>query len=244
MSTSGELIERIRGDYLDDEVGVDEDYAMVSDTTLYRFINEAQRESCRRMDLIFDDFTTAVCSITLADGTRSYQLHKAITKLERVSYNGVELTKMTMDELDYSNPSWREQTGVPTQYVVRQRKIYPVPSPGADQDTDLLSLEVYREPLVVIEDDQDLEIPDEFHEDLIPWVLFRVYHKRDEDIFDPEKGKVHLAEFIERFGDTVPAHVRMHQFENPPVTTLRGNKGYSMTGNLSMSEEVTEDSDW
>jgi len=223
---------------------VDEDYSMVTDSTLYRFINEAQVQTCRRMDLIFDDTVPSVCSITLVAGTRSYKLNRFITRLEHVSYDGTELVKKTPEELDVSDPTWRTLTGVPTMYVVRQRKIYPVPAPTADEVAIPLALEVYRLPRFDIDCDDELEIPLEFQDDLIPWVLYRVYHKRDEDIFDPDKGKMHLAEFIETFGEVVPADVRLYQFENPKKATIRPSTGYAMTNSLSMGEEALEDDDW
>ncbi len=300
MSTASELITIGREDYLDDTVGATAGDGLVTDATFLRFLIEAQEQACRRMDLLYDETTAAICTLTLVDGTRVYLLDSRITKLERVEYDSAAIPQKTVEELNISNPTWRTDTGEPTQFVVRQRSLYPIPYPGADEDTDTLSLEVYRLPLVDLRNDSawvlstvtaagsyitntalthyfyttaggtthsseptwdttvgnttadnDVtwtcvaaiantpEIPDEFHHALVYWALYRVYNKRDEDSFDPNKAAMFYGQFKEVFGELVAADVRIHQFENPRTLTLGVGNAYSMTQGLT-----AEDDDW
>jgi len=224
------LITEVRTDYLDDTLGVDTNDALVSEASLLRFTDEAEEQSCRRMDLLYDETTASVCAITIADGTKAYAIDSRITKLERVSWNGIDLPKK--HESEYSGTSWRETEGEPTSYYVKQRSIYLHPTPDADavSEDNALALAVFRTPETSITADTDTpEIPAEFHRDLINWVLYRVYNLRDEDLFDPAKASYYLSAFTNSFGPEVPADVRQHQFESPRTQVLRPKTGYQFT---------------
>ena len=194
------------------------------------------------MDLLYDETTAAVCTHTLVDGTQVYPLDSRITKLERVSYKGIDLPKMR--ESEYSGTTWRTDSDEPTSYYVRQRSIYLHPTPDADADTESMSLAVYRMPLAKIEDeDADIEIPVEFHMPLVYWALYRVYNLRDEDLQDPTKAGFYLSKFVDVFGEEVPADVRIHQFESPQMQTLRPKAGYQYT-NSELSDPDFDNTGW
>ncbi len=224
------LITRITEDYMDDTLGLADGDSLAGETTLIRHIDEAEKEACRRMDLIYDETTSAVCEHTIVDGTRAYALDSRITKLERVTWNSIDLPKRV--ESEYEGSTWRTDEDDPTSYHVRGRTLYLQPIPDADavSTSTTLYLAVYRMPLVDIDAVTDEpEIPSEFHLALIYWVLYRILSKRDEDINDPMGAPFYLNKFVEVFGPEVPADVRMHQFESPRVQTLRPKLGYQYT---------------
>jgi len=81
---------------------------------------------------------------------------------------------------------------------------------------------------------QEFEIPEEYHRDLIWWVLYECYGKRDIDSFDNDKATEYLVMFNTIFGETVSAKVRQHQFESPRSLVIRP----------ITNTRVAEDTDW
>lgn len=224
-----EIITQLREDYLDDTLGVDTNDSLVSEKALVRFADEAQKESCRRMDMIYDQDTAAICTINFLANGQGLALDKRITKLERVMLDGVELIKKSESELKARNPAWLTYTGTPTCYYIKQRKIYLHPIPVI---VGVLNLAVYRLPLSDIRSTATaFEIPDEFQPDLIYWMLYRTYNLRDEDLHDPKNAALYFEQFTQNFGKPVPADVRIHQFESPASQSLRPATGYSFTNN-------------
>jgi len=89
-----ELITILREEYLDDvsdNPEQDEDDYRWSTSFLSRALATSEMEACRRANLIFDNSTVAVCTITLVSGTHTHTLHDKITKLEQVIYDGEPL---------------------------------------------------------------------------------------------------------------------------------------------------------
>ena len=237
-----DLITRVREDYLDDTLGVDTNDSLVSEAALIRFTDEAQKEACRRMDMLYDETTELVCKISYLTGGNGFLLDNRITVLERVMLSGIELTHKTEAEIKTGNAAWMTYTGPPTCYYIKQRTIYLHPIPESAGDLDLA---VYRLPMEDVNNTAGfvLEIPEEFQIDLINWVLWRVYNKRDEDVFNPQDAALFLDRFEQVFGKTVPADVRLHRFESPRIQTLRPAKGYSFTGNNNQ-DDPDFDSNW
>jgi hypothetical protein len=224
-----DLITLVREDYLDDTLGVDTNDSLVSEESLVRFANDAQKESCRRMDMLYDQDTAAICEIDFLTDGAALALDSRIVKLERVMLDGVELTKKTEQEIKAGNAAWMTYTNTPTSYYVKQRKIYLHPIPVV---VGTLDLAVYRLPVDEITATTDsFVIPEEFQLDLINWMLFRVYNLRDEDLYDPKNAAFYSDQFTQDFGPTVPADVRLHMLESPKTQTLRPTTGYSYTNN-------------
>jgi hypothetical protein len=89
-----------------------------------------------------------------------------------------------------------------------------VASPAAT--LGILNLEVYRLPAKDFISTSDIpEIPDEFHRDLIYWVLHEAYKKQDSDAFNQERSDYFLSKFTEAFGDYVSSEVRLNQMQQP-----------------------------
>ena len=230
-----DLITRVREDYLDDTLGVDTNDSLVSEAALVRFTDEAQKEACRRMDMLYDETSDPVCKIIYGAGDNGFKLDGRVTVLERVMLSGVELPKKTEEEIKTGNAAWMSYTGKPTCYYVKQSTIYLHPIPEFAGE---LNLAVYRLPLSDVRKAKgcSLEIPEEFQIGLIDWILYRTYNKRDEDLFDPNNAALYLNAFETMFGKPVPADVRLHRLESPRMQTLRPATGYSFTGDSNQSD--------
>jgi hypothetical protein len=237
MSTAGELFTIVTDDYLDDSVTNDQGW---SEAFAFRAINEAQKQSCNRSKLIYDDTTTAICEITLVNGQSSYSISELITDIEYVSFEGLEITQKTKDEMKHATPGWRTLTGMTDKtvnYVIRGKKIRFIPSPDATDAGKKVYLEVYRLPKTTITASGNTpEIPTEFHRDLIYWMLHEAYKKQDADAYNQEKSDYWLNEFEIVFGKFVSAQVRATILEQPRSMGLRTN-AYTTNLNKTLSEE-------
>lgn len=215
------LITQVREDYLDD---TNSDAYLWSDASLLRKFTEAERQACNRANLIYDD-STYYTSLTLVSGQASYDLDPKITVVENIIFDGDIVVKKTREELDKLQPTWRTDTGMADKViyaVITGKQIRFNYIPDATDAGEVVSLEVYRLPDVDITSaSQEPEIPEEYHRDLIYWVLHECYKKQDVDTFNQEKSDSFLARFDGVFGPYVSARVRRHQFENPRSTHIR-----------------------
>ena len=147
-----ELIAVVREDYLDDvpdiAVPTAADYRW-SSAFILRNLNQGEREAADRGNLFFDDSTTSICSIALVDGTALYSLDRRIKRVVRCVFDNLTLKHTTERALDADYAGWRDyESGVPKQFVTyADRTIRFVPAPGADQDAENATLDVYRLPL-------------------------------------------------------------------------------------------------
>lgn len=216
-----QLIEIIREDYLDD---VEQGY-LWSDDSLLRKITQAEVEACNRAKLLFDDSTASYTQIELVAGQASYPFSEKLTSIESIIFGGNVIAKKNKEELDLTVPTWRTDSGMAgmTVYaVVSGRSIRFTPIPDADDAGGIVYLEVYRLPIKSSYNENDtLEIPQEFHYALIYWVLHECYKKQDADTFNQEKSDYYLMRFNQFFGEPVTAKVRQHQFESDKSLMLR-----------------------
>lgn len=241
-----ELITRLREDYLDDTLGVDNFDSLVSEKALLRFASEAQLQATRRGDLVYDEDTAEVCNITLVTDQRGYSFHSAINRIKRVSYNGENLCHVTEKELDRENKYWRTlDTGVPVKYYIRSRKIYLVPAPSLLEIGKPLELAVYRSQISDFKNiRQYFELAEEEQQDLIYWMLYRVYNLRDEDLYDPNASAMYKGLFEESYGPVIPARVRTHQFESPELLTHIQSDKYAYTGDSDLTDDDFDKVGW
>lgn len=243
-----ELITRLREDYLDDTLGVNNNDSLVSETALIRFADEAQDQSCRRGNLLYDESDPTICRITLVNGTRNYQLDQKITVLEKVLLEGKELIHTTEDGLDSLYSGWRLTTaskGPPTHYYIRQRTLYTYPIAGIESDTKTLDLSVYRKPKTQLTAVGDaFEIFEEAQDDLIYWMLYRTYNLRDENLTDPTAAALYYGLFETSYGQEVPLRVRIHQFENPKILQHVPSDYYAFTNKTARQDDDFDNRGW
>ena len=241
-----EIITRLREDYLDDTLGVDEDDSLVTDTSLLRFADEAQKQACRRGNFIYDETTATVCTIQLVEDQRAYPFDQNITVLQRVSFDGTDLNKTTEEALQNKDSNWRTaDSSDPTCFYVRGRTIYVYPVPSLEASAKTLDLSVYRYPISSFRSDkQSFEIFEEAQDDLIYWMLYRVYNLRDEDLNDPTAAAYYYSLFQEVYGEVVPARVRIHQFESPETLVHTTPDGYSFTNGSTQTDPDFDTRGW
>lgn len=218
-----ELITILREDYLDDTFSGWEDASQVerddqflwSDKALLRYINEAQKQACNRTDFLFDDEEFI---IALVAGSPSYSIDQKIISIEQVTFDD-RITAKHRSKISFQtdNPGWRTDEGMEGKelsFIIRSRKLRIHPIPDASDAGKLLTLDTYRLPLDTITSASDeLEIPEEFHRDLILWVLYEAYLKQDAETYDPKKSAGYLAQFNLKFGIPVPSEVRLNQLQ-------------------------------
>jgi len=226
-----DLITRVREDYLDDTLGVNNNDSLVSEAALIRFADEAQDQACRRGDMIYDESDATIRQIQLIDGVRGYKLNQKITVLERVLIDNVGLKHTTESGMDSNVPGWRAAAkGPPTHYYIRQRTLYVDPVPDVSAAAKTLDLSVYRKPKTALTAIGDsFEIFEEAQDDLVYWMLYRVYNLRDEDLNDPTAAKMYYRLFEKSYGEEVPLRTRIHQFENPRLLQNYLNDNYSIS---------------
>jgi hypothetical protein len=180
------------------------------------YANDAQNEACRRARLLVDSSTAAVCSITLVNGTATYDLHDSILFVRRArlveisSGDGLTVLKRChVADLDnVAGPGWQEEVGQPRGYVpdMDDHAFRPYPTP----DTALwkVALTVVRMPLVPsvnatypMEDGEDTpEIRSRWHIGLVNWMLARAYRKQDSQTYNPKLADAFEADFEREFG--------------------------------------------
>ncbi|MBZ0158397.1 MAG: hypothetical protein K8I29_19540 [Alphaproteobacteria bacterium] len=217
--TLQEILDAARNDFLADK----NTPKLWSDDTLARYANEAEREACRRADLLIDSTTIAVCSIAVSANTASYALHGKIRRVleAKLASQPVPLFLKTKGELDELYPEWRNETGTPVYVIPNPTTVRLVPTPTA---TDTLALEVVRLPLadMSLEDpDATPEIPEAYHFDLIDWICHLAYSKQDAETMDLEKAKLHEARFTAKFGPRPSALSETNRVRSPRNRGMR-----------------------
>lgn len=231
-----DLVTIIREDYLDDAI---EDY-LWPDAFMYRALTEAERQACNRTDFLYDETTAEIVELTLVEGQQSYAIHPKVTFIDRVEFDSKIVTHISLDERDRFHADWRTASGLGSNdmsYWVRHRKIYFDRTPDAIDAGSTVYLRVYRLPLESITGGSDeLEIPEEFHTDLIQWVLYQAYTKQDADGYDANRAKIHLRNFENAFGNFVPSEVRLNQMQEP--------KGLRPRAVNYLGTSTNEDADW
>jgi hypothetical protein len=170
--------------------------SLIHNDDILIFMDEAQKEFCRHID-IFPDSTTY--SISVVAGTKLYALDPRITRIRRgvLASNGEVLEAKTVAEMDdgYSTndygvrtvTDWETVTGSPKFLVtdVEFGMVQLVPAPVED---DTLNLSVYRLPLKDIYDGEELEIPDQYRRTLLLKMMAYAYSQHDVELFDEARA--------------------------------------------------------
>ena len=125
-------------------------------------------------------YETVDTSITTANGTAEYTIPADTLVLRRVTWNGVKLKKITLQELDtLEAPSYGGSlsTGNPTDYYEWGTVIglYPTPT-SAEQ----LKLWITKAPAEITSSSTAFSIHQMFHHDLTDYLLWKMYDKDDD----------------------------------------------------------------
>lgn len=239
-----ELITIIREDYLDDtfsgwenaDEADQDDLFLWSNKALLRYLNEAQRQACNRTDFLSKDFT-----ISLKDGVSSYNISNKITFIEEVSLYGKPVIHMSADDLKRKFSTWRTDSSIgdsQAYYTIRARKLRVYSIPDAADAGEKLTITAFHQPLEDITGDiDDLSIPEEYHRDLIWWVLYEAFNKRDAETYNPNKSQEYKDLFDNAFGEYIPSDVRLNELQEDAVLT-------PIPTNYTGVDATTDNEDW
>lgn len=197
------------------------DPPMCSDADAVARMNEAEREACKRADLLHEADDEDLCSIATTEGTATYTLHVKLLRPTYITWTAdgsdtaTPLTIIDRVELQRIRPDWREDTE-PMYVIVEDRKLRLCWAATSD---GTLTLEGYRLPLENMSEDDDEPEISEAHQDKLPkWVEYRVYSNPGNEFADKDRAKAAYDEFERYFGPSKDAE-RMRAPENGPMFT-------------------------
>lgn len=187
-------------------------------------LSEAEKEACLRARLIWDE-SSAFLSVPLVADQATYALDARIDRIDRVTFipSGVGLRprdlELTGVDAIAEQCQWHQSSGRPELAARRGQTLRVWPAPAAAYP-GVLRIACYRFPLDVMEDEGDEpEIPQEHHEGLVDWALYRAWSSKDSENDDPGRANAALAAFEQRFGQRPTADVLRRHRERRRVTT-------------------------
>lgn len=183
-----------------------------SDALVMSYLDQAQNEAARRSRCLRDASTAAVCSYRIIAGNPFVKLHASVIQANyvEVQYADVEadpqttthceLKGRTTRDMEMVDADWRHCTGAPRYFLMDvetgKMRLDKIPTRDA-----VLKIECARLPLKCLREPEDcIEIPDKYAPDLIYWMLFRAYSKKDSDTQDEGLAATNLAIFESIFG--------------------------------------------
>ena len=193
----------------------DDDGLLWKNSEICQYADEAQQELFIRRHKK-DSTTVAITQITVVAETGSYAFDSRILGIERVKFidsaaKEFVLTKNTHQNLDFQRINWEgDSSGVVEEYIenFEDREITLWRTPDL---AGTLHLTVRRMPLVNLSwslRHKLIEAPNETQYDLLDWMMFRAYMKRDAETEHPDLAAQHKALFDERVGERPSAHLQ------------------------------------
>lgn len=179
-----------------------------SDVEIYSYIDDAQKMFCRLQGGIADA-TSVVTQLAVPAGTVNVALSPRILKVREAHHadsgHGVEIlnfedlqTRGSGDDYGFRSVGYAldMSTGPVTAMVVgmnaNKARLIRIP----EQNT-VLRLVVYRMPLDIIEDaDQLLEIDEHHHRHLLHWMKHLAHQKQDAETYDRGRSDMFRTEFF------------------------------------------------
>ena len=193
----------------------DDDGLLWKNDEICSYADEAQQELFLRR-YKKDSTTAAVTQITVSASTSIYPFDKRIMAIERVRFvhsadDEFVQVKTTHSILDRNFTNWqKDDDGVVKNYLEdfenRSLTLYRTPTLGGT-----LFLTVRRLPLLRLSwslRHKLLEADDENQLDMLDWMMFRAYLKRDAETENPDLADRHKALFDERVGERPSAHLQ------------------------------------
>jgi hypothetical protein len=116
-----------------------------SNSLLQKYLNEAEKEACRRASLLIDKTTLLdndsipLTKLSLVVGQSDYTVSDKIIRIKRCvgSWNLRPLTQKMEGWLDEKYPTWRDDEGDPYYFTQEKGKITVVPKPIANDIKDV-----------------------------------------------------------------------------------------------------------
>jgi hypothetical protein len=183
----------------------------VSDERLTRWLNEAEREACRRAKLLVDSTTAACSRIALVAGTSTYALHEKVLFVRKAWLPDARfLSRADRRDLDKGGPEWMTDSGEVVAFVPNmgtgQLRLFRNPDAAEVAANPYLWMTVVRLPLTDMDGaDTEPEIHERLHAGLLDWAEAKFYGLRDEDVRNPDKERQALDRFAIEFGPPATA---------------------------------------
>ncbi len=188
---------------------------------LLRHLDQAQRQAARRARILREAVDPAVCVYDISMGKPFVKLHESVISITHAQFefylpdNPDEkqvriLRRKHAKDLQGETVGWREEDGDVIAFVtdiqLQQVRLYRNPIIAGK-----LRIECERMPLNKIKSIEDcLELEEKYAEDLIYWMLYKAFSKRDAETFDPKRADQYLARFENVFGPVSSAIDEQH----------------------------------
>ena len=161
-----------------------------SDSLVFRYLDQAQKNFCRWTEGIEDSTTTAITQATVTAGVDWVELDKRVLKVREVVNvsTGRPYKVHNMEDAARLGVVFNGRVGQIEAFVTGLSKhmlrAWPLPT----EDTDI-ELRVFRLPLVDITDagDEEFEIDEQHHMALLLWAKAMAYGKEDAETFNKSK---------------------------------------------------------
>lgn len=173
-----------------------------SDDEVYLYLDEAQKEFCRRTGGLADATSSECARVNLVAGDSFGILSPKVLKvraafdsdgkrLDIVNFEDIEFGTLTGEEL------FADTAGTVLKVVLgmEPNRIKVIHTPEEDQTINLI---VYRLPLDPIESSaSELEIDEQHHMALLLWARSLAHRKSDAETFDRGKAESYAKQFLD-----------------------------------------------
>jgi hypothetical protein len=141
-----------------------------SDSELYNHVRAAQDILAKECKVIENTYETSTVA-----SQQEYTYPTNAIALKRITYNGKRLNRIKVREDDVLTgfDADTASTGEPTNYFIWDRIIYLRPVPSAIYTLKLFTFDKAQE----VSSTSSLDVPDEFHLDLVNYILWRMAAK-------------------------------------------------------------------
>lgn len=133
-------------------------------------------------------------------GSPEVAIDQRLLQITRVTVNGEAITPLSLRHLDWGSRTWQDDTGDPRGFVVDDQGRWLRLVPAQSQDCTL-RLEAVRRPLtLMVNPNDEPEIPLHMREGAVLWMCHLAYLKNDSETSLPGASTAFSALFDQRFG--------------------------------------------
>lgn len=208
----GEIINRVQRQF------GDEAEAQITRADITNWANDAQLDIVRKTECLQFHFETDSIA---NDG--SYTFPIPFVRLRRVTFNGIKLKRIELEELDKiaGDREAQPKVGTPDRYYVWGNRLFLYPLPSKDGEGNL---EIYcvKRPEALSGDQSIPEIPEHMHEDIVRYALARAKELDQED----DRSDMIMSEYEARVALSRDETQNPEIDSYPSVRNLDGDLGY------------------
>lgn len=179
-----------------------DDYANAAINRLFQIVRKLVIDSTTAIDAS----DLPLCRISLVAGTATYAMSQKILSITRMKLASqtAPIGRATVEELDNWNGDWQNlPAGNPFCYCtdLGSDSITFVPPPSANDTASLVVLRYPLSRLTYKSGATTLGFREEYHDDIIPWILHLAFSKQDSEIYNPGKAEEYRVAFERRAAD-------------------------------------------